>query len=462
MTTAEAAAAAAAEEAGAEGAPGSSGCRRCDFCEEERALVYCRGDSARLCLACDRLVHAANTVSSRHSRALLCDSCLSAPASILLGSSQRRDGRRPRLLCPNCDFDAALGDVDGDRAGERRPVEPYSGCPTAVEMVALFGVSVEKEKSLLLDGGGGFGWADGSGADEGSSWPLAEAGWVWETPPILSMEDIIVPTKPCHGFQAMGVPPPPKDRNAACGRHKDEILRQLRDLVKSEVCVGSDFGWLQAEMGYQSPQIELGNVFSNVENNTALVVSPYPPPKALDKDCSKTDGLPAPCSGNQFEMPMEESNTFLDGPVDAHDSVSDRGSLHLISKEDLPALSPKCGLKLSGLERDTVLSRYKEKRKTRRQIRYETRKVRADCRVRIKGRFAKLMAGVLASATGAGGAIAYIGLKGDDHAGWNQICNIYDTFCRHIAGAVAGSLFGSVVLVALVGLSAYSVYRCSR
>lgn len=43
-------------------------------------------------------------------------------------------------------------------------------------------------------------------------------------------------------------------------------------------------------------------------------------------------------------------------------------------------------------DRGAVISRYKEKRKNRRfekQIRYESRKARADGRLRIKGRFAR-------------------------------------------------------------------------
>uniref|UniRef100_A0A453I3V3 CCT domain-containing protein n=2 Tax=Aegilops tauschii TaxID=37682 RepID=A0A453I3V3_AEGTS len=47
---------------------------------------------------------------------------------------------------------------------------------------------------------------------------------------------------------------------------------------------------------------------------------------------------------------------------------------------------------VAGPDRDIVISRYKEKRRTRRfdkQVRYESRKARADSRLRIKGRFAK-------------------------------------------------------------------------
>ncbi|XP_073049123.1 CASP-like protein 1 [Primulina eburnea] len=70
-----------------------------------------------------------------------------------------------------------------------------------------------------------------------------------------------------------------------------------------------------------------------------------------------------------------------------------------------------------------------------------------------------LMLGIVASATGAAAAVAYIGLKGNSHAGWMKVCNIYDKFCRHIGASVAVSLFGSIVLVLLVLLSVYALSK---
>lgn len=162
----------------AEKEAGSGGA--CEFCGEAPALVHCRADSARLCLACDRHVHAANTVSSRHSRALLCDTCRTARATILCASHNS-------MLCPNCDFDAHQ---DAAQQHDRRPVEPFSGCPTAVELVDVLGVGGD-EKEIVGGGDEGFG----------------EDGWVWEAQPILSLEDYIVPTTSCHGFQALGFAP---------------------------------------------------------------------------------------------------------------------------------------------------------------------------------------------------------------------------------------------------------------
>ncbi|PIA61630.1 hypothetical protein AQUCO_00300862v1 [Aquilegia coerulea] len=72
-----------------------------------------------------------------------------------------------------------------------------------------------------------------------------------------------------------------------------------------------------------------------------------------------------------------------------------------------------------------------------------------------------LMVGIVVSATGTAGGIAYTGLKGNSHAGWGKICNVYDKFCRYVGISLALSLFASVLLVVLVMLSTYTLYRRS-
>ncbi|KAK7363632.1 hypothetical protein VNO77_05782 [Canavalia gladiata] len=69
-----------------------------------------------------------------------------------------------------------------------------------------------------------------------------------------------------------------------------------------------------------------------------------------------------------------------------------------------------------------------------------------------------LILGIIASATGTAGGVAYVGLKGNNHVAWHKICNVYDKFCRHIGGSVAVALFGSIVTVLLIWLSAYSIH----
>ncbi|KAL5701393.1 hypothetical protein ACHQM5_026736 [Ranunculus cassubicifolius] len=72
-----------------------------------------------------------------------------------------------------------------------------------------------------------------------------------------------------------------------------------------------------------------------------------------------------------------------------------------------------------------------------------------------------LMVGIASAATGAAGSIAYTGLKGNSHARWGKVCNVYDTFCHHVGASVAFSLVASLTLVILVMLSTYTLYRRS-
>ncbi|KAL0738221.1 hypothetical protein Bca4012_014431 [Brassica carinata] len=73
-----------------------------------------------------------------------------------------------------------------------------------------------------------------------------------------------------------------------------------------------------------------------------------------------------------------------------------------------------------------------------------------------------VMVGIVASATGASGGVAYIGLKGNKNVQWREICNLYDTFCRHVGGAIAVSLVASIILLLLSIISILSLYKRIR
>lgn len=71
----------------------------------------------------------------------------------------------------------------------------------------------------------------------------------------------------------------------------------------------------------------------------------------------------------------------------------------------------------------------------------------------------QLLLGVMASAIGAAGAVGYIGFKGNDHTQWNKICNVFNTFCGHIAGSIAVSVLPSVALLMLVWVSVFALWK---
>jgi hypothetical protein len=155
----------------------------CDYCGEARAAVYCRADSASLCLPCDRLVHAANAVCSRHARAPLCAACRAAGAVF-------RHGGGAGFLCSNCDFGRSRDGGVSPLHHDRFTVQGYTGRPTAHELAAVLGVpDFEKPAAARADEG----WWD-----------------IWDEPQVFSMEDLIVPTTSCHGFQPLVTPSSPK------------------------------------------------------------------------------------------------------------------------------------------------------------------------------------------------------------------------------------------------------------
>ncbi|KAH7300509.1 hypothetical protein KP509_24G066000 [Ceratopteris richardii] len=76
---------------------------KCDFCEERRAFLYCKPDSARLCLLCDHHVHAANPLSLKHVRAPLCEFCGER-------ASAWQCEEEGRFLCAVCEQEGHDGD----------------------------------------------------------------------------------------------------------------------------------------------------------------------------------------------------------------------------------------------------------------------------------------------------------------------------------------------------------------
>ncbi|XP_068664073.1 zinc finger protein CONSTANS-LIKE 13-like isoform X2 [Aristolochia californica] len=362
----------------------------CDHCNEKKALLYCRADSAKLCISCDRQVHSANAIFSKHFRAHLCNICRDQPASILCASHQQ-------LLCSNCDFDAHLPSLEAHQHN-RRPLEPFSGCPSATELSSLFGFDDDKSLWLRSDDNSG-------GSDEGLWSEL-----VWEAPSVLSMQDLIVPVEARDGsgcgwdFQAFSVPPPPKHRNVACGRNKEEIIEQLRDLFKSESVLNNDYfefessrvlHFLQPEGPDQNDFFQ--NISSiNVEPDSASVVTPGSKENSLKWNgggCEVTNKKKVASSGEHLSG--TSTSQVIDGQngrVSEINSSVEKGILQQPVIREITSLPPKSVYELLAQDRDLVISRYKEKKKTRRydkQIRYESRKTRADSRARVRGRFAK-------------------------------------------------------------------------
>ncbi|XP_022739559.1 zinc finger protein CONSTANS-LIKE 14-like [Durio zibethinus] len=113
----------------------------CDFCNSKPAVLYCRADSAKLCLFCDQQVHSANALSLKHARSQICDSCNTKPASFLCSNDNL-------MLCQDCDWNSHNSNCSVSALHERSPVEGFSGCPLVIELASLFGFDL-KPKYLM-------------------------------------------------------------------------------------------------------------------------------------------------------------------------------------------------------------------------------------------------------------------------------------------------------------------------
>ncbi|GMJ09906.1 B-box domain protein 13 [Hibiscus trionum] len=119
--------------------PAGKGAVPCDFCDEQTAVLYCRADSAKLCLFCDQHVHSANLLSRKHVRSQICDNCGNEPVSVRCGTDNL-------VLCQECDWDAH-GSCSVSAAHDRTLVEGFSGCPSALELASAWGFDLEEKKA---------------------------------------------------------------------------------------------------------------------------------------------------------------------------------------------------------------------------------------------------------------------------------------------------------------------------
>ncbi|KAB2050725.1 hypothetical protein ERO13_A12G008800v2 [Gossypium hirsutum] len=338
--------------------------RLCDYCNQSKALLYCRADSAKLCFSCDREVHSANQLFSKHSRSQLCDACDGSPASIFCETEQS-------VFCSNCDWESHK--FSSSSLHNRRPIEGFTGCPSVNELVSIVGIEDLGEKKGGDDCGYDDGWLD-----------LLS----WENPVISSFDDLLVSSDSDHGFKPTDVLPLPKNRNANCGQHKEEVLHQLRELAKSEPILSFD----------NTGDLQTGTVHTSCTNDTAPIPFPAYESSALrffGDNVEMTDQVFVPFS--ELRGHTEECAVVPDKHLGSSRTIPVSDSLgnqqHQIDTGTVSALPKVAVHELNSQERDSAISRYKEKRKTRRfdkHIRYESRKVRAESRTRIKGRFAKV------------------------------------------------------------------------
>ncbi|KAK3008101.1 hypothetical protein RJ639_014363 [Escallonia herrerae] len=404
----------------------------CEFCGVVRAVVYCKSDSARLCLHCDTCVHSANALSRRHLRSLICDKCSSQPAIV-----RCRDDKVS--LCQGCEWD---GDGSSGSGHQYQKLNFYTGCPSLAEFSKLwssvldaplpsgYDTSFSPLSTLTMNENCVNGCLE-SRENEASIGLVASKlnelassvkfqPWIDPSPVIPSNPSYL---PPCNGDQ---VPFFPEGSNLQkdLGLDDGDDLCEGIDIDDISLTFQSDydiFGCSQGHPRYQSEDagmdcLVMEKNFSVTESNShienALEAS-----SSGQQDCITFQSSQVAGSANMMQA-ISSSSCMLLNPscnmniglgfpnVQAHSSLS--LSLSNITGESSAADYQDCGLSpafLTGespwestLEascpqaRDKAKMRYNEKKKTRmfcKQIRYASRKVRADTRKRVKGRFVR-------------------------------------------------------------------------
>ncbi|CAI9784418.1 unnamed protein product [Fraxinus pennsylvanica] len=415
------------------------------------AVVYCKTDSARLCLQCDGRVHSESSISQRHPRSLICDKCHSQ-ASVVRCMDCKLS------LCSDCDWNGngCLG------PGHRRiKLNFYCGCPSRAEFCKIWSLVLDEPKSSSFDTS----WStirsmtDSLEArnDQGSGGMVADrlnelASCVkfgqWATPSPLVQSNVpnYVSSSSCNTDQK------PQFYNDQMPFFPEGSSFQKSSLLLCDLKMNQGFpnsikhlGLHHSDDLYDSDEMALSfdsgyEMFENLQNQPSYHYDDGGMNSLVtEKNFSVTESnsthiesaLEASSSSGHQECIGFQSSQVGMGPANLVQPINNATAKSMLMHPgcnsnniglgfpsgQLPStMSPACSVaefqdcELSPVflagdapwesnfegscqqARDKAKMRYNEKKKTRmfgKQIRYASRKARADTRKRVKGRFVK-------------------------------------------------------------------------
>ncbi|OAY46796.1 zinc finger protein CONSTANS-LIKE 5 [Manihot esculenta] len=312
--------------------------RRCDSCKTAAAALFCRADSAFLCLNCDTKIHAANKLVSRHERVWMCEVCEQAPAAFACKADAA-------VLCVTCDADIHSANPLA-RRHERVPVEPFFDSAESIVKSSPFNFLVPTDQN-----GGPDGHHRQDDNMESISWLL----------------------------------PNPSNLNSKLSLENLE-MKTAGDLFFPEMDPFLDMEFHQSH--------------STVTDSLVPVQTKPAPIPIINKEiCYDVDFCRSKLSSFNYpsqSLSQSVSSSSLDvGVVPEGNSMTDFGRNTSTSTDPSAHISDSSSnqaTQICGINREARVLRYREKRKNRKfekTIRYASRKAYAETRPRIKGRFAK-------------------------------------------------------------------------
>ncbi|XP_073222321.1 putative zinc finger protein CONSTANS-LIKE 11 [Cicer arietinum] len=388
---------------------------QCQFCGIVRAMIYCKPDCARLCLRCDGIVHSANSLSLKHPRSLLCDKCL-------FGSAIVRCVDHKLSLCQDCDWNSN----DCFLLGHKHVVLTFfTGCPSLADLSRIWPHFVVANSS-----------------DSAASWELPSTNTLpkidsnidqhleqqhdkicfiglgkakldEEEPCVPWLEKF--PISNCTAFckdQTFFFNQESKQPSKICPDiNKDEAIHEGTSLYEglnvddiqlnfetvNEIldCSQTSTKYNQEDGGIDCLLMENNTKCSSHIIETAVEASSSVQQDYVDYQSSGASNancaLMTPSCNQGMSLGFPQSQIHSDISIQLPTMISGENMPKEFHDGGLPPwesnLEGKCPL-----AREKAIMRYMEKKKTRtfdKQIRYASRKARADTRKRVKGRFVK-------------------------------------------------------------------------
>lgn len=315
----------------------------CDYCKSAAALLFCRADSAFMCMACDAKLHNpdANMAALKHGKVWMCEVCEQAPAAVTCKADAA-------TLCVTCDRDIHSANPLAQRH-QRTAVVPFYDTAESVVMKSTDAIFAAPHSDSIsdreLDGYIPDSWIS-TNSIVANKLPAAAA----DAPEMKSMEFLFQDSDQFLDFDSYQI----------CSRPYSDSVVPVQTTVKPP---------LSAQLIHQhSPEsrFEIDFTRSNITsyNNSYTTAS-----------------LSHSVSSSSMEV-----GVVPDGSA----AVSETSYPFTVSSITDPIANH--GSPAAGMDREARVLRYKEKRKNRKfekTIRYASRKAYAETRPRVKGRFAK-------------------------------------------------------------------------
>ncbi|PHT33059.1 Zinc finger protein CONSTANS-LIKE 4 [Capsicum baccatum] len=321
----------------------------CDSCKTTSATVFCRADSAFLCLLCDSKIHAANKLASRHARVWVCEVCEQAPASVTCKADAA-------ALCVTCDNDIHSANPLA-RRHERVPVVPFYD--SNVEVKSHGGTDGDDdEKNLFPDT-----------CDQPEEEAEA-ASWILQNPKEVTDDQ--------HQYKSSCV--------------GDFSFNDMDSYLDMDIMSIEQ----KPQIHHHHPEHQHHGNYSSTDGVVPEATTYLPGPVVDGFPSYEMDfagSKPYLYNFNSQSISQSVSSSSMDvGVVPDHSIMTDESNTFMITSSASGAVGDTVPNPLSGVDREARVMRYREKRKNRKfekTIRYASRKAYAETRPRIKGRFAK-------------------------------------------------------------------------